>query len=34
MMQRRKESSQVLAADAVRRLSQDEELNLKPECFL
>ena len=26
-----KELSQVLAADAVRRLSQEEELNLKPE---
>ena len=29
-----KELSQVLAADAVRRLSQDEELNLKPERLL
>ena len=26
-----KELSQVLAANAVRRLSQGEELNLKPE---
>ena len=29
-----KELSQVLAADAVRRLSQEEELNLKPERLL
>ena len=29
-----KELSQVLAADAVRRLSQEEELNLKPERSL
>ena len=29
-----KELSQVLAANAVRRLSQEEELNLKPECLL
>ena len=29
-----KELSQVLAADAVRRLSQEEELNLKPERWL
>ena len=29
-----KELSQVFAADAVRRLSQEEELNLKPERFL
>ena len=29
-----KELSQVLAADAVRRLSQKEELNLKPERLL
>ena len=28
---RTKELSQILAADAVRRLSQEEELNLKPE---
>ena len=29
-----KELSQVLAADAVRRLSQEEEPNLKPERWL
>ena len=29
-----KELSQVLAADAVRRLTQEEELNLKPERLL
>ena len=29
-----KELSQVLAADAARRLSQEEELNLKPERLL
>ena len=29
-----KELSKVLAADAVRRLSQEEELNLKPESLL
>ena len=29
-----KELSQVLAANAVRRLSQEEELNLKPERLL
>ena len=29
-----KELSQFLAADAVRRLSQEEELNLKPERLL
>ena len=29
-----KKLSQVLAADAVRRLSQEEELNLKPERLL
>ena len=29
-----RELSQVLAADAVRRLSQEEELNLKPEKWL
>ena len=29
-----KEMSQVFAADAVRRLSQEEELNLKPERLL
>ena len=29
-----KELSQVLAADAIRRLSQEEELNLKPERLL
>ena len=29
-----KELSQVMAADAVRRLSQEEELNLKPEKWL
>ena len=29
-----KKLSQVLAADAVRRLSQEEELNLKPERWL
>ena len=29
-----RELSQVLAADAVRRLSQEEELNLKPERWL
>ena len=29
-----KELSQVLAANAVRRLSQEEELNLKPKTFV
>ena len=29
-----KELSQILAADAVRRLMQEEELDLKPECLL
>ena len=29
-----KDLSQVLAANAVRRLSQEEELNLKPERFV
>ena len=28
------ELSQILAADAVRRLTQEEELDLKPECLL